>query len=96
MKNEITYTRVGDYLIPDITLKEHNLPIDEPLGRYARMHRAYLREHRTILYNQLLLSEKLFKIIVQIDEAVNERLARIHKSDIPMVEPEIIADLIYS
>ena len=42
---EITYTRVGDYLLPDITLREKPPPdgFGEPLGRYARMRRAYPR-----------------------------------------------------
>ncbi len=74
MGNGITYTRVGDYLLPDITVGPHTPEDDEPLGRYARMHRAYLREHRPILYNQLLLSGKLFPILREIDESANARL----------------------
>ena len=38
---ELTYTRNGDYLIPDITLEQS---ADRPLGKYGRMRRTYLQE----------------------------------------------------
>ena len=42
----ITYIRSGDYYIPDLTLPEESRPI----GRWGRMHRDYLREHKPIQY----------------------------------------------
>ena len=57
MENNLTYTRNGDYLIPDLKLSEQP---EKPLGKYGRMRKAYLKEHRPILYNQLLMSEKLY------------------------------------
>ena len=39
---ELTYIRCGDYYIPDIRLPEENRPI----GRWGRMHREYLKEHK--------------------------------------------------
>ena len=89
MSNNITYTRVGDYLIPDITLSEPPPELTEPLGRYGRMHRAFLREHRPILYTELLLTERLFPLLREIDEAANERRAR----GVP--EEIILAELVY-
>ena len=73
---EITYTRVGDYLLPDIILQEKPPPsgYGEPLGRYARMRRAFLKEHRTILYNQLLLTERLYRHLYDTQQAANERI----------------------
>ena len=41
----ISYIRVGDYFIPDLTLPEETRPI----GRWGRMHREYLREHKPII-----------------------------------------------
>ena len=76
--SKITYTQIGDYLIPNITLRE-KIPSDgfgEPLGRYARMRRAFLREHRTIFYNTLLLSEQLYPHLRDVDETANERRER--------------------
>ena len=38
---ELTYTKNGDYLIPDLTLSE--TPEDaRPLGKYGRLRRSYL------------------------------------------------------
>jgi len=56
---EITYTPVGDYLLPNIILSEYSSDTVKPLGKYGRMHKKFLREHRAILYNKLLLSERL-------------------------------------
>ena len=76
--SEITYTRRGDYFFPDIALREPAPPdgYGEPLGRYARMWRAFLREHRTVFYNTLLLSERLFPHLREIDATAGDRRAR--------------------
>ena len=50
--NEITYRQSGDYLIPELEYPEMDLP---PLGRYGRMRKNYLREHRPVMYNQLVM-----------------------------------------
>ena len=87
----ITYTRRGDYLLPDITLREQPPPdgCGDPLGRYARMRRAFLREHRAIFYNTLLLSETLYPHLREIDETANKRRNR----SVP--EEVILAELVY-
>ena len=46
----------------------------EAPGKYGRMRKAYLKEHRPILYNQLLMSEKLYPHLREIDETANSRL----------------------
>lgn len=70
---ELTYTKNGDYLIPDLTLSE--TPEDaRPLGKYGRLRRSYLQEHRPGLYSRLVLSEKLFAHLREIDETANRRL----------------------
>ena len=70
---ELTYTKNGDYLIPDLTLSE--TPEDaKPLGKYGRLRRSYLQEHRPGLYSRLVLSEKLFPHLREIDETANRRL----------------------
>ena len=91
--SEITYTRCGDYYLPDLRLKEPPPELVEPLGRYARMRRAYLREHRPILYSQLLLSERLFPHLREIDEAAQHRLTTI--TDRETAREIICAELVY-
>ena len=61
----------GDYLIPDLRLSEQP---EKPLGKYGRMRKAYLKQHRPILYNQLLMTEKLYPHLLEIDETANQRL----------------------
>jgi hypothetical protein len=84
---EITYTRVGDYLLQDIRLSD---PPDAPtLGRYGMMHKAYLRENKPALYASLLLSERLYPLCREIDEAAQSRRA------LGMSDSDIIAELVY-
>jgi len=71
MENELTYIQNGDYLIPDLKLTEQP---QKPLGKYGRMRKMYLKEHRPILYNQLLMTEKLYPHLAEIDETANRRL----------------------
>ena len=67
---KLTYHRCGDYLRPDLTIP------DEPvvLGKYSRMRKTYLKEHKPILYNVLLLSGKLTAHLVGADAECRERL----------------------
>ena len=53
---EITYTQIGDYLYPNITLCEDD---KLPIGKYGRMRKEYLREHRPVIYNVLAVQGKL-------------------------------------
>ena len=69
--SELTYTQNGDYLIPDLSLSEQP---QTPLGKYGRMRKNYLKEHRPVLWNSLLLSEKLYPHLREIEEAANSRL----------------------
>ena len=73
MENNLTYTKSGDYLIPDLKLTEQP---KKPLGKYGRMRKAYLKEHRPLIYNQLLLTEKLYPHLIEIDETANSRLGQ--------------------
>ena len=68
----INYIRMGDYFIPDLTLTEESRPI----GRWGRMHRDYLREHKPIQYNCLLLSGKLWTYLADLNEQAQDRLER--------------------
>ena len=69
---EIQYIRVGDYYIPDLTLPEESRPI----GKWGRMYREYLREHKPIQYNCLLLSGKLWTYLADLNEQAQDRLER--------------------
>ena len=67
---EMQYIRVGEYFIPDLELPEESRPI----GRWGRMRREYLREHKPIQYNCLLLSGKLWTYLADLNEQAQDRL----------------------
>ena len=69
--NELTYTRSGDYWIPDLSLSQQET---QPLGKYGRLRKKYLQENRPVLWNSLILSEKLYPHLREIDETANSRL----------------------
>ena len=51
-----TYRQVGDYFIPNLVLPEDG---NYQIGKYGRMRRSYLKEHRKILYtNYVTVSVK--------------------------------------
>lgn len=58
--------------VPNPDLEEPE--VTKPLGKYGRMRKDYLKAHRTVLYNSLLLSGKLTAHLQEIDEAANCRL----------------------
>ena len=69
--NELTYTRSGDYWIPNLSLSQQET---QPLGKYGRLRKTYLQENRPVLWNSLILSEKLYPHLREIDETANSRL----------------------
>ena len=68
---ELTYTQSGDYLIPDLNLSE----TEQPIGKYGRLRKTYLQEHRPVLWNRLILSEKLYPHLLEIEQAAQSRLS---------------------
>ena len=72
----ITYSRQGDYLIPDLTLPTEP---EIPLGRYAMMHRDYLEQHKRVTYLNLLTSGRLNGHLHQTEQAALQRLELLTK-----------------
>ena len=68
---ELTYRKDGDYLIPDLTVDGQER---KPLGKYGRMRKKYLQEQRSVLWNQMILSETLYPHLREIDETASRRL----------------------
>jgi hypothetical protein len=67
--NGLTYHREADYLLPDLTL-----PKRQPLGKYGRLRRAYLREHKNPIYTGMLLRGTLEIHLTEIDRRSTERV----------------------
>ena len=66
-----TYHQDGDYLIPNLVLLEEP---EYQIGRYGRMRRSYLKEHRPVLYANLLTSGTLHRHLAEIDQSCNKRM----------------------
>ena len=66
---ELTYTRAGDYEIPNIALSQTG-----SIGHYGRLRREYLKEHRPVVFNTLVLSERLFPHLQEIDRRAHDRM----------------------
>lgn len=62
---KLKYLQNGDYFLPEIALSEQ---VTKPLGKYGRLRRTYLQEHRQAVFNHLVLSEKLFPHLNEMDE----------------------------
>ena len=88
---KITYTMVGDYLLPNIKLSDS--PDAPPLGKYGMMHKSYLREHKAALYAKLLLTERLYPLCREVDEAAAHRLATITNRE--TAHEIILSELVY-
>ena len=69
-----TYTRVGDYFIPDLTLDDGP---EYQIGKYGHLRQTYLRKHRPALYNALFLSGTLYQHLAEIDQTCSERMERL-------------------
>ena len=74
MTNNLTYTLCGDYCIPNLSLSDIEA---KPLGKYGRMRKTYLKEHRPILWNTMILSETLYPHLHEIDETAHRRAEQI-------------------
>ena len=70
MMQALNYICCGEYYIPEIRLPEESRPI----GRWGRMHRDYIKEHRPILFNDLCLSGSLWTYLADINEQAQNRL----------------------
>ena len=82
----IDYVPCGEYLIPLIGLSDPPREQVEPITKYGAMRRRYLKERRTITYNRLLLSERLFPHLREVQANAHERLESI-MSDILTFNP---------
>lgn len=79
---EITYTKCGDYLLPNLIIK---LRKQENLNKYELMRLDYLKKNKYVLYQQLLIQDKLydylFSVSIEAEVKVNYLINEMVKSD---------------
>ena len=66
-----SYTKVGDYLLPNLVLDETER---RHIGKYGRLRKRYLKERRPALYSNMLLSGKLFQHLAEIEHVCEKRM----------------------
>ena len=66
----LTYLRNVDYLFPDLSLEDADLPI----GKYGLLRKRYLKEHKRGWYSSLLLTGKRDAHLAEIDRTCTERV----------------------
>ena len=69
--NGLWYELQGDYYIPCLVLDEAGT---SPIGMWGRKHEQYLKEHRPVLYSDLVLSGKLYSYLADIDTQARNKL----------------------
>ena len=67
----IQYHKSGDYYLPNLVLEDTEV---QPIGKYGRMRKHYLKDHRPVLYSNLLLSGELHQHLYEIDQACTDRI----------------------
>ena len=68
---EITYTRQGDYNLPNL-LPPQEEPV--PHGKYALLRKKFLKEHRRVTYTNLLTNGKLNTHLAEIQQTAQRRM----------------------
>ena len=66
----VTYSTVGDYQLPNLILNQPQ----KPLGKYGRLRRTYLKEHRPVLYHTMLLSGSLYPHLMELEQTAESRM----------------------
>ena len=75
-KNGLWYELQGDYYIPCLKLPEEE---PQPVGVWGQRHLRYIKQHRKVLYLNLLTSGKLNRYLADIDKQAEDMLSRLVK-----------------
>ena len=70
MSSNLNYTQTGDYLLPNLTLPRQ----EKTLGKYGRLRRTYLKDHRPVLYNTMLLNGNLYPHLMEVEQTAESQM----------------------
>ena len=71
MAQNLTYIPCGDYFILDIRLSHTGA---QSLGKYGRMRRTFLEQHKPMLFNDMVLTETLFPHLLEVQQTCEKRM----------------------
>lgn len=72
--SELTYIQQGDFLLPEIRLTPSE---PQPLNKYGRMRRSFLKENRPLTYSDMVLSETLFPHLWEVQRTASARMEQL-------------------
>ena len=81
-----SYEMQGDYYLPCLSLPEEE---QKPVGVWGQRHLRYLKQHRKVLYTNLLTSGNLNSYLADIDKQAEEMFSRLVKQ---LVEKENVTE----
>ena len=75
-KNGLWYAKQGEYYLPELALPSEE---EKPIGIWGQRHLQYLKEHKQLVYLNLLTSGRLNEYLVSIDEQAEDMFFRLAK-----------------
>lgn len=79
---KLNYTKVGDYLLPNLTIKDQN---NGRINKYGRLRLKHLKENNKGLYTTLLmkneLTNHLVSVSIEAENKLNSLMEQYKKSD---------------
>ena len=66
----VTYSTIGDYQLPNLTLHQPKTP----LGKYGRLRRTYLKQHRPVLYHTMLMNGSLYPHLMEVEQTAESQM----------------------
>ncbi len=83
MRNNITYHKEGDYLIPNLIIESNNK--NQHIGKYGHLRLKYLKEHKRGFYTELLMVSELQNHLSDVDEVaikmVSDTIKKLSKQE---------------
>ena len=66
----VTYSTIGDYQLPNLTLPRQ----EKALGKFGRLRRTYLMQHRPVLYHTMLLNGSLYPHLMEVEQTAESQM----------------------
>ena len=74
--NGLWYARQGDYYLPEFALPPKE---EKTIGIWGQRHLRYLKEHKQLVYINLLTSGRLNEYLASVDEQAEDMFSRLVK-----------------
>ena len=75
-KNGLWYAKQGEYYLPDLALPSEE---EKPIGIWGQRHLQYLKEHKQLVYLNLLTNGRLNEYLSSVDEQAEDMFSRLVK-----------------